>query len=530
MLKKLFIAGAKALENLKEHVNALNVFPVPDGDTGTNMSLTLNSALKEILSIDSDKISDIAKAASKGSLMGARGNSGVILSQLFRGFAKGLKETDKLGKKEVAYAFKMAAETAYKAVMKPIEGTILTVARELAEKATELSESETDMYTYLDKILKHGDEVLDKTPQMLEVLKQAGVVDAGGKGLMVVLKGAYNVLIGKEDVDIEGLETVKAPKQVQNIVSEDIEFGYCTEFIINDAKGNAENFKKQIMEHGDSLLVIGDGDIIKTHIHTNDPGIVLQKALELGQLVDIKIENMRLQHKNTLFEEEQIQETKPSQKYGLVAVVRGKGIEDVFKDLNVDYIIEGGQTMNPSTEDILKAVDSVNAENIIILPNNSNIILTAQQVQKISEKNIGIIPTKNIPQGVSALIAFDADADLDANVDDMTDAFSEIKSGEVTTAVRNTVINDLEIAEGDIIGIHDGRIVEVGENLEDTCFDMINKMVDEDNDIVTLFYGEEVTKEEAQNLASRIEEELEDCDVELVYGGQPLYYYLVSVE
>ncbi|WP_066502965.1 DAK2 domain-containing protein [Abyssisolibacter fermentans] len=531
MLKKLLIAGAKALENNKEQVNALNVFPVPDGDTGTNMSLTLSSASKEILKMNNDNIEDIATSASKGSLMGARGNSGVILSQLFRGFAKGLRGKDKLGIKDIAQAFGLASDTAYKAVMKPIEGTILTVARECAEKAIELSENESDIIVFLEKVLSHGEMVLQKTPEMLDVLKQAGVVDAGGKGLLIILKGAYNVLIGKEDVDINIVHD-NTPKQTHEIVTGDIKFGYCTEFIINNAKDSSENFRKQIVKYGDSIIVIGDGDIIKTHIHTNEPGTVLQKALSIGELMDIKIENMRLQHKNVLFNEEDKKEndSQEMKKYGIIAVVRGKGVEDVFRDLNVDYIIEGGQTMNPSTEDILKAVDSLKAENIIILPNNGNIILTAQQVQKISEKNIGIIPTKNIPQGVGALISFDSDLDLDENIECMTEALEDIKSGEVTTAVRDTVINDIEIKEGDIIGIYDGSIVKAGKDLENTSFEMISQMIDEDTDIVTIFYGEDVTLEDAQQLVSKIKSEIDDCDIELVYGGQPLYYYLVSVE
>ncbi|EOD00522.1 DAK2 domain-containing protein [Caldisalinibacter kiritimatiensis] len=533
LLRKMFIFAAKSLEKNKKTVDALNVFPVPDGDTGTNMSLTMQSAVKQIKNLDSDDIAQIASAASKGSLMGARGNSGVILSQLFRGFAKGLNDVKKIDTKAIAKAFKSASDTAYKAVMKPTEGTILTVARECAEKASELSEHETDIKVFLETVIDYGETVLNKTPDMLEVLKQAGVVDAGGKGLIFILKGAYLGLVSEDDSVIEDLDHAEEPANLSDAhEQEDIKFGYCTEFIINTTNGNADEFRNQISGYGDSILVVGGDDIIKVHIHTNEPGEVINKAMALGELIDIKIDNMRYQHKNRILEEETVTENEEEniKEYSFIAVAMGDGIKNVFKDLNIDYVIAGGQTMNPSTEDILNAINEVKGRNVIILPNNSNIILAATQAKELSDKNVEVIPAKTIPQGISAMLAFDEELDINENVDNMTKAISSVKTGQITFAVRDTVINDVEINKDDIIGLNDGDIVTVGNNIKDVAIDLVKELVDEDNYLITIIYGEDISEGEANELAEEIENEAEDCDVEVVYGGQPLYYYIISVE
>ncbi|WP_081943470.1 DAK2 domain-containing protein [Caloranaerobacter azorensis] len=530
LLKNIFIGAANTLEKNKQVVDSLNVFPVPDGDTGTNMSLTMQSAIKQVKSLNSEKIEDIAKAASNGSLMGARGNSGVILSQLFRGFANGLKGVERIDVEILAKAFKLASDTAYKAVMKPIEGTILTVARECAEKAAEIAVKENDIIKFLEEVIRHGEMTLQKTPEMLPVLKQAGVVDAGGKGLLYILLGALDVITIGDSVLLEEDTEVEAENSV-NIerADEDIKFGYCTEFIINSKNVDVDRFKQEIMELGDSLLVVNNDEVTKVHIHTNNPGIVLEKALAIGELINVKIDNMRYQHKNKIIEEEKAVELN-RKKYGFIAVAMGEGIANVFKDLNVDFVIHGGQTMNPSTEDILKAVESINAEHIIILPNNSNIILAANQAKELSNANIEVLPTKSIPQGISAILNFDEELELEENINNMMESIKSVKTGQVTFAVRDTVVNDIEIKKDDIIGIGEGEIKSVGNDITEVSINLLKDIVDEDNDLITLYFGEDISEEEAEELAEIIEDEIEDCDVEVVYGGQPLYYYIFSIE
>ena len=538
LLKKMYLVAANSLEKNKEMVDALNVFPVPDGDTGTNMSLTIQSAIRKIKDMESTDVDEIASSVAKGSLMGARGNSGVILSQLFRGFANGLKGHEEIDTKVIADAFKAGSDTAYKAVMKPTEGTILTVARECAEKALEISKIESDIVTFLKEVIKHGEVTLDRTPEMLDVLKQAGVVDAGGQGFIFILKGALKALTSDDEFLYEDVKSTESKAYLeQNIEEGDIEFGYCTEFIINNTTADAEDFKTEVSALGDSLFAVGGEDIIKVHIHTNNPGTVLQKALKFGELIDIKIDNMRYEHRSKMqYTEEADEQSTVSQiqeetrKYSFIAVGMGKGIADVFSDLKVDYVIAGGQTMNPSTEDILNAIENVKGENIIILPNNSNIIMAATQAKEISDRNVEVIPTKTIPQGVAALVAFDNEYDIKKNSDNMKEAILLVKTGQVTFSVRDTVINDVEIKKDNIIGINDGNIVSVGEEVEEVSIDLIKKLVDEDSYLITIFYGEDVTEEEAQKLADVIEAEAEDCDVEIVYGGQPLYYYIFSIE
>ncbi|WIV13945.1 DAK2 domain-containing protein [Proteiniborus sp. MB09-C3] len=536
MLKKLFFGAANCLEKNKEAINALNVFPVPDGDTGTNMSLTMQSAIKQIRTLETDDIDKIVTAASNGSLMGARGNSGVILSQLFRGFAKGLKDTDKIDTSAIATALKLGSDTAYKAVMKPIEGTILTVARESAEMAINISKQETDMVEFLRTVIKHGEDALARTPEMLPVLKQAGVVDAGGKGLITIFIGALEALTGKEETLVDD---VIAKDDTANSFIEadgDITFGYCTEFIINNSKVDYEVFRDEIVDFGDSMLVVGGDNIIKVHIHTNEPGGVLQKALQYGELIDIKIDNMRYQHRNNLIDdtattaamENTVQ--KESKKYSFITVSMGEGLSNVFHDLNADYVIAGGQTMNPSTEDILNAIDKVNGENIIVLPNNGNIILAATQAKELSNKKVEVLPTKTIPQGIAALVTFDEELSMEENVENMKDTIASVKTGQVTFSVRDTIMEEKEIKKDDIMGIYDGKIEVIGNNVHEVAFSLVKSMVNDDNGLVTIFYGNNLSEQDATDLANRIEEEFEDLDIEVVFGGQPLYYYLISVE
>ena len=529
-IKKAFLGAARSLENNKQLINDLNVFPVPDGDTGTNMFLTVQSAVKQVKSLKDDTIEDITKAMSSGSLMGARGNSGVILSQLFRGFAKGLKDLDKVDTKVLAEAFKLGSDTAYKAVMKPIEGTILTVARESAQKALEVAKYEKDIIAFLEEVIHHGNITLQKTPDMLEVLKKAGVVDAGGKGLLVLLNGALDTLKGKEEFDMEEEGPIEKPHFENNIEESDIVFGYCTEFIINNTKADVNKLRDEIAKLGDSLLVVGGDDIIKVHVHTNNPGSALQKALECGELIDIKIDNMRYQHRSNIIDEDKTAKKDEIKKYGFITVAMGDGIINVFEDLNVDYVITGGQTMNPSTEDILNAVSNVNAENIFILPNNSNIVLAATQAKELSDKTIEVIPTKTIPQGISALLAFDGEQGISDNIESMQEAIKQVKTGQITYAVRDTEINGKEINKDDIMGISDGEIVAVGKDIKDVSIELIKDSIDEDSELITLFYGEDIDEDEANVLSKLIEENFEDCDVEVVYGGQPLYYYIFSIE
>ncbi|NBI06874.1 DAK2 domain-containing protein [Senegalia massiliensis] len=525
--KKAFINAANKLDKNKEVVNELNVFPVPDGDTGINMSLTMQSAIKHIRNNNADTIDEIAKAASSGSLMGARGNSGVILSQLLRGFSKGLRGKEKINVPILANAFKHATETAYKAVMKPIEGTILTVARESAEKAEELIGKEEDIISFLEQVIIAGEDALRRTPEMLDVLKKAGVVDAGGKGLIYILKGALEAISGKI-VELSNEDFEKKEIQIHEAHDNDteIKFGYCTEFIIKKTDMEPTEFRNYISKYGDSMLVVGSDEMIKVHIHTNNPGEVLEEALKNGELIDIKIDNMRYQHENRIVNGK----AKEIKKYSFIAISMGEGIKNVFEDLNVDHVITGGQTMNPSTEDILSAIDKVDGENIIILPNNSNIILAANQARELSERNIEVLPTKTIPQGISALLVFDEEIDLNDNLENMKEIINNVKTGQVTYAVRDTNINDKEIKKDDIMGISDGDIKTVGKDIDQVTIDLLKEIVTEDNDIISLFYGEEIDENKANNLAEKLQTEFNGVDIETIYGGQPLYYYLVSVE
>lgn len=548
-LQKMFIAGAKNLEAKKEWINELNVFPVPDGDTGTNMTLTIMSAAKEVGAITEPTMETIAKAISTGSLRGARGNSGVILSQLFRGFTREIKKVDQIDVDVLSRACVKAVETAYKAVMKPKEGTILTVAKGMADKSCELVGESDDLVHVIDEIIKHGDYVLSQTPEMLPVLKQAGVVDSGGQGLMTVIKGAFDALLGKEiDYTLEPVQTA-GTKVTEEVPMDDVEikFGYCTEFIINldkeMPKSEEKAFKEFLESIGDSIVLVADDEIVKVHVHTNEPGVAITKALTYGSLSRMKIDNMREEHQERLIknaekmaeqqkaDEEQAKASEPRKEYGFVAVSVGEGLDEIFKGLNVDHIISGGQTMNPSTEDILNAIDKINADNIYVLPNNKNIILAAQQAESLVEdKNIIVIPSKTIPQGISAMIGFIPDNSPEDNKEAMIDSMSYVKTGEVTYAVRDTVIDDKEIREGNIMGIGDEGILAVGEEIDDTTINMIKEMQDEESEIVSLYYGAEVTEEAANELADKIAEALPEIEVEVYPGGQPIYYYIASVE
>lgn len=541
-LQKMFIAGAKNLEAKKEWINELNVFPVPDGDTGTNMTLTIMSAAKEVGAITEPTMETIAKAISTGSLRGARGNSGVILSQLFRGFTREIKKVDQIDVDVLSRACVKAVETAYKAVMKPKEGTILTVAKGMADKSCELVGESDDLVHVIDEIIKHGDYVLSQTPEMLPVLKQAGVVDSGGQGLMTVIKGAFDALLGKEiDYTLEPVQTA-GTKVTEEVPMDDVEikFGYCTEFIINldkeMPKSEEKAFKEFLESIGDSIVLVADDEIVKVHVHTNEPGVAITKALTYGSLSRMKIDNMREEHQERLIKNaekmaEQQKAEEPRKKYGFVAVSVGEGLDEIFKGLNVDHIISGGQTMNPSTEDILNAIDKINADNIYVLPNNKNIILAAQQAESLVEdKNIIVIPSKTIPQGISAMIGFIPDNSPEDNKEAMIDSMSYVKTGEVTYAVRDTAIDDKEIKEGNIMGIGDEGILAVGEEIDDTTINMIKEMQDEESEIVSLYYGAEVTEEAANKLADKIAEALPEIEVEVYPGGQPIYYYIASVE
>lgn len=551
MLQKMFIAGAKNLEAKKEWINELNVFPVPDGDTGTNMTLTIMSAANEVGAIADPTMETVAKAISTGSLRGARGNSGVILSQLFRGFTREIKKYDEINVEILSKACVRAVETAYKAVMKPKEGTILTVAKGMSDKACEMLGQSDDLTVVIDEIIKHGEYVLSQTPEMLPVLKQAGVVDSGGQGLMVVLQGAYDAFLGKEvDYTLENVSKASSTSVSTDDLpmdEADIKFGYCTEFIINLDKpmdDKEEKLFKDFLESiGDSIVLVADDEIVKVHVHTNQPGEAFTRALTYGSLSRMKIDNMREEHHERLIknaekmaekqkqEEAEAKKNEPKKKYGFIAVSVGEGLDEIFKELNVDYIISGGQTMNPSTEDILNAVNEVNAENIFVLPNNKNIILAANQAESLVEdKNLIVIPSKTIPQGISAMIGFVDDCSPEENKEAMIDSMSYVKTGEVTYAVRDTVIDDKEIREGNIMGIGDEGMLAVGEDIVATTVDMIKEMQDEDSEIVSIYFGEGITKEDADVLASKITEELPDLEVEVYPGGQPVYYYIVSVE
>jgi len=556
LVAKMFLAGAKNLDAKKEWINELNVFPVPDGDTGTNMSMTIMSAAREVSALEKPEMKALAKAISSGSLRGARGNSGVILSQLFRGFTKVIAEYDEINVQILSDSFQKAVETAYKAVMKPKEGTILTVAKGMSDRALELCDDTEDLVYFCEEVIKEGDRVLDLTPEMLPVLKQAGVVDSGGQGLMQVMKGAMDALLGKEvDYTIEGAETIKkAPESTEtsyNIeaqANQEIKFAYCTQFLImldTPITLQQENeFKSYLETIGDSIVVVADDEIVKVHVHTNDPGLAMQRGLTYGSLTTIIIENMKLERDEKISalkekemqsagipEEKEEKPAEPPKEMGFISVSIGEGINEIFKGLGVDYIIEGGQTMNPSTEDMLNAIEKVNAKTVFILPNNKNIILAANQAASLVEdKKIIVIPTKTIPQGITALINYIPDSTPEDNEQRMSSEISMVKTGQVTYAVRDTVIDDKEIKQDDFMGIGDSGILSVGQNLEPTVMDMMKQLVDEDSAIVSIYYGEDTKEEDANALGEKIGEAFPDVEIEVHYGGQPIYYYVISVE
>lgn len=545
MIAKMFLAGAKNLENKKEWINELNVFPVPDGDTGTNMTLTIMSAAKEVSSLDDLNMQTLSKAISSGSLRGARGNSGVILSQLLRGLTKAIRDFEEVNVPILTDAFDKAVETAYKAVMKPKEGTILTVARGGAEKARELCEDGVeDLEEFFSKVIEHSKYVLSQTPEMLPVLKQAGVVDSGGQGLVEVLCGAFDAFLGKEiDLTLPEITHVAAATRISAEAEEDIKFGYCTEFIIMLNKTfnikHEMDFKDYLESIGDSIVVVADDDIVKVHVHTNDPGLAIQKALKYGALSNMKIDNMRLEHQEKLFKESEKAaeeaaapaKDEPRKEAGFIAVSIGEGMNEIFKGLGVDYIIEGGQTMNPSTADMLDAIENVNADTIFILPNNKNIILAANQAAAMTEdKKIVVIPTKTVPQGITAVINFVPGMSVEENEATMCEEIGNVKSGQVTYAVRDTMIDDKEIKQGDYMGIGDAGILAVGTGMDGVTLEMIDEMMSDDLELISIYYGADVTEETAEALRTAVEEKYPDCDVELQYGGQPIYYYVVSAE
>ena len=545
LFRKMFLAGAANLEAKKEFINELNVFPVPDGDTGTNMTLTIMSAAKEVQSLENADMLTIAKAISSGSLRGARGNSGVILSQLLRGFTKEIREHKEIDAVILAKACERATATAYKAVMKPKEGTILTVAKGISRKAEELAETTEDLEVFIPEVIKYAEEVLAQTPEMLPVLKEAGVVDSGGQGLLEVIHGAYDAFLGKE-IDYAAIEASGGTKMVKpsQQAEADIKFGYCTEFIIMTEKEftdkNEAEFKAYLESIGDSIVCVADDDIVKIHVHTNDPGLAIQKALTYGQLSRMKIDNMREEHQEKLIKDaekaaaQQASEKKkkePRKPVGFIAVSIGEGMNGIFRELGADYIIEGGQTMNPSTDDMLSAIDEVNADHIFILPNNKNIILAANQAQSLTDdKDIIVIPTKTVPQGITAIISYMPEADVDTNIEALEEAIKNVKTGQVTYAVRDTHIDDKEIHEGYIMGIGDRGILAVGQSVEETTKEMLAQLVDEESELISLYFGQDVLEEDAENFAQEVEELYPDVDVDVHMGGQPIYYYVLSVE
>ena len=544
LLSRMFLAGAKNLEAKKEWINELNVFPVPDGDTGTNMTLTIMSAAAEVSALSDPDMETLAKAISSGSLRGARGNSGVILSQLLRGFTRGVRKLNELDAEAIAAAMEKGVETAYKAVMKPKEGTILTVAREAASKAVEIAEEAESLEAFFAEVFAHAEETLKRTPEMLPVLKEAGVVDSGGQGLLEVFRGAIDGYLGKE-IDYSAFEKSSGPAvtKISPQAEADIKFGYCTEFIILLEKEMPEEeeheFKKFLMSIGDSIVLVADDEIVKVHVHTNHPGEAIERALTYGALSRMKIDNMREEHQEKLIkdaeklakeqeaQEQEALKNEPPKEVGFISVSAGNGLTEIFKELGVDYLIEGGQTMNPSTEDMLNAIDKVNAKTIYIFPNNKNIILAANQARDLTEdKEIIVIPTKTIPQGITALISFVPEKDSAENARGMEEAIAKVKTGQITYAVRDTRIDDKEIHEGDIMGIGDHGMLAVGKKREEVAMDTVEAMMDEDAEVISVYYGVDIPEE----LASRLEEAYPDCEVELNMGGQPIYYYVVSVE
>ncbi|MBQ3104583.1 MAG: DAK2 domain-containing protein [Lachnospiraceae bacterium] len=552
LLTKMFLAGAQNLEAKKEWINELNVFPVPDGDTGTNMSLTIMSAAREVTKLIDDDMETLAKAISSGSLRGARGNSGVILSQLFRGFCKVIRDHQKIDIEILTSALEKAVETAYKAVMKPKEGTILTVAREAAVKARDLQKNgASDMGAFLDEVIRHADFVLSQTPDMLPVLKQAGVVDSGGQGLMVIAKGAYDAFLGKElDFSLgEVTSGSSVDMKLDPQAAADIKYGYCTEFIILLNKTfnikHEMDFKAYLESIGDSIVVVADDDIVKVHVHTNDPGMAIQRALMYGALSNMKIDNMRLEHQEKLFKMSQSSQKKEEKtqtptsrpavtelkETGFISVAAGEGMEEIFRGLGVDFVISGGQTMNPSTEDMLNAIEQVAAKNIFIFPNNKNIILAADQAKRMTkDKKIIVIPSKTIPQGITAIINYIPDLGIEENESIMLDEMKNVGTGQITYAVRDTDIDGRAIKQGDYIGLGDSGILAVGSGMEETALAMAEAMMEEEKELISIYYGADVKEKDAEALADKIRERYSGCDVELQYGGQPVYYYIVSVE
>jgi len=522
-LKKMFINAANTLDNNRGIIDSLNVFPVPDGDTGTNMSLTMFSAVEELNRLDKENINDVAEAVANGLLMGARGNSGVILSQLFRGFAAGLKNCRVLDTTTFANALAQGVEMAYKAVMKPTEGTILTVARETADRAKEICGSVESFDVFLEEMIKQSTSTLEKTPEMLRVLAQAGVVDAGGKGFVYILLGFLKTVRGEEIV-LNGQNRIAPVEDTTEAGEEELLFPYCTEFIIKKPAGTPEQLKQSLMGIGDSTLVVGDQRVIKVHIHTNQPDRVLEEGLKLGELSKIKIDNMKEQHRTTIENETRQKE------FGIISVAVGDGFRDLFRDLGVDRVIEGGQTMNPSTQDIIMAIDSIGAKNIFILPNNGNVILAANQAKELSDKNVLVLPSKSIPQGISAMIAFNAMRSAEENYQEMLSALNTVRTGQVTYAVRDSVFDGMNMNEGDIIGIADGRIIGKGTDVDRVAFELASNLIGDDCEVFTVFYGQKVKKKQAARLAERLKEEQPDCEVEVHYGGQPVYYYVFAAE
>ncbi len=532
-LRTMFAGGAKLLQANKAMVDTLNVFPVPDGDTGTNMSLTMTSAINEVKSEESNFIEDVAKAFAHGALKGARGNSGVILSQIFKGFAVELENAETITTKKFSTALKSAADVAYQAVTKPKEGTILTVIRVMAEESQKIAAKNQDFIEFFKQLLEKGEEILQKTPDMLPVLKKAGVVDAGGRGLMCIFTGFYNVLAGIEIPE----EVIVVEKKIEDMIVqdeftdiEDIKFAYCTEFFIIHLKPQVteaiiDQFREKLMKIGDCVLVIGDVYMVKVHVHTNNPNLALQFALELGELDKLKIENMLEQNRNIAKAIE-----KPKKKFGMVSICAGDGITSIFKDLRVDSVIEGGQTMNPSVADIINAVNSVNAENVIVFPNNKNIILAAEQAKDLCDNKCFVVPTANIPQGVAAAIAFNEAVTIEENIALMQEAIKNVKCGQVTYAIRTTKMDGFDLKEGDIIGLDDKKIIAKGKTVEEVCSDVISKMVDDASGIITLYYGEGVKEGDAEKFKDKLEKSYPELDVALYYGGQPHYFYLISIE
>lgn len=525
----MVVNASNNLEEQKDIVNSLNIFPVPDGDTGSNMSMTLKTAVSEIKDMKSDSLGKIAQKLAKGALMGARGNSGVILSQIFRGIAKGLEDKKEANSVDFANSLNEGAKYAYKAVMRPTEGTILTIIKSAGECA--LNSKENDITSLLKEVCTYSEVMLNKTPEMLPVLKKANVVDSGGKGLLIILKGMYNALEnGMENVEIRDFTENEVESAAKNLGQQNIKYGYCTEFLINTKYANVPEFKEKLSTMGDSMVVVNDDDIIKVHIHTNDPGWVLSQAVKLGELSKIKIDNMRDEHRHVLGIDERDEENVQTQKYGFISVSMGEGLKNIFEDLGVSYVIEGGQTMNPSTKDILSAIDKINAENIFIFPNNKNIFMAANQAAEISEKNIKVISTKTIPQGITALTAFNSDIDAESNVKSMEEAISKVTTGSVTYAVRDTEVDGKSIKKGNILGIVDGTIKQVGNDMFEVCKHIIDDMVNENSDLISIYYGKDCNAEKAGEFADKIEKNYSDMDVQCYGGDQPLYYFIVSVE